>query len=178
MSSKNNDKKKNIDERDFVSLISTNQRRIFAYIITLVPNRSDAEEIMQETTLLMWEKRNDFVPETDFIAWGNRIAYYKIMNYRRKAMRQRKVVLDEQQFVKIEEQANAKCRQTEDILYKLDDCIKKLPKSDRKIIYMKYSQDINAKKIASQINKSVRSIYLSISRIHGLLLRCIEGTEL
>ena len=113
----------NIDGRDFVSLISTNQRRILAYIITLVPNRSDAEEIMQETTALMWEKKSEFTLGTDFVAWGTRIAYYKILNYRKKAIKNRQLVINDEQFKKIEMQAIEKSRQVEKTLYKLDECI-------------------------------------------------------
>lgn len=163
------------DERDFVSLISTNQRRILAYIITLVPNRHDAEEIMQETTVLMWEKRGDFVSGTDFVAWGARIAYYKILNYRKQIVKHRHLIMDDSQFARIEQQAMSKCRQSEEVLYKLDECIRKISGPDRRLIRMKYSQNISASEIAVRINKSVRSVYLAITRIHNVLLSCIEG---
>jgi RNA polymerase sigma-70 factor (ECF subfamily) len=172
-----NHNRSSTDELDFVSLISTTQRRILAYIITLVPNRNDAEEIMQETTILMWEKRSEFIPGTDFVAWGARIAYYKILNYRKRAMKNH-LVIDEMQFTSIEEQAIEKCRQSEEVLYKLDECINKITESDRRLVWMRYSQNISVKEIAFRINKSVRSVYLAISRIHGLLLRCIEGTDI
>jgi RNA polymerase sigma-70 factor (ECF subfamily) len=164
-----------IDERGFVSLISANQRPILAYIITLVPNRHDAEEIMQETTVLMWEKRSDFVPGTDFVAWGVRIAYYKVLNYRKRRLKDLRLIIDEKQFAKIEEQAAAKCRQSEEVLYRLDECMKKISEPDRRLISMRYSQNISASEIAAHINKSVRSVYLAITRIHSLLLSCIEG---
>ena len=75
--------RKQIDGREFVSLITANQRRIYAYILTLVPNFNDADDVMQETTATMWERKKDFQPGTDFVAWGARIAYFKILEYRK-----------------------------------------------------------------------------------------------
>lgn len=168
---------KHLDGGGFVSLMSANQRRILAYIITLIPNRSDAEDIMQETTALMWEKKNDFIPGTDFVAWGTRIAYHKILNYRKKAINSRQMIFNDEQFKRIQKQAIEKSSHVDEMLYKLDECIKKISNSDRQLIYMRYSKEISVKEISSCIKKSVRSVYLSIARIQGLLLRCIEGSD-
>lgn len=166
-----------IEGVEFVSLITSHQRRIFAYIITLVPNRSDAEDIMQETSALMWEKKNDFRPGSDFVAWGARIAYYKILDYRKKVNKNRRMVIKEGQFKRIEERAIENSKHVDDMINKLDECMKKLSTSDRQLISMKYSAEMNVKEISSRIKKTVRSVYLAISRIQGLLLRCIEGYD-
>ncbi len=172
-----NNNGQHISERDFVSLISTNQRRILAYIIVLVPNRTDAEDVMQETIALMWEKKGDFVPGTDFVAWGIRIAYYKILNYRKKVFNNRQIVINDEQFERLEKQAVERSSRVEDMLYKLDECVQKISKPDRHLVYMRYSKEISVKEISSRINKSIRSIYLNLSRIQGLLLKCIEGID-
>src|ERR687897_879477 len=39
-----------------VALITLHQRRIYSYIYTLVPNRQDADDILQETSLVICEK--------------------------------------------------------------------------------------------------------------------------
>ena len=169
--------KNHIEGVEFVSLITSHQRRIFAYIITLVPNRSDAEDIMQETSALMWEKKNDFRPGSDFVAWGARIAYYKILDYRKKVNKNRRMVIKEGQFKRIEERAIENSKHVDDMINKLDECMKKLSTSDRQLISMKYSAEMNVKEISSRIKKTVRSVYLAISRIQGLLLRCIEGYD-
>ena len=169
------DRNEHIDGRDFVSLMSVNQRRILAYIITLVPNRSDAEDILQETTALMWEKKNDFIPGTDFVAWGIRIAYHKILNFRKKTINSRQMILSDEQLKRIEKHAIEKSKHVDEMLYKLDECIKKISLSDRHLINMRYSKEITVKEISLRIKKSVRSVYLAISRIQGILLTCIEG---
>jgi len=148
-----------------------------AFIIMLIPNRSDAEDVMQETITLMWEKKSDFITGTDFVAWGIRIAHYKILNYRKKAVNNRQMIINDELFKKFEKRASERSGHVEEILYKLDDCVKKISGPDRELIYMRYSKEISIKEISSRINKSIRSVYLNLSRIHGLLLQCIEGSK-
>ncbi len=44
----------------FLSLLMANQRRINSYILSVVPNFSDADDIMQETISVMWRKFDRF----------------------------------------------------------------------------------------------------------------------
>ena len=166
--------KQHIDGREFISLITANQRRIYAYILTLVPNLSDADDIMQETSAWMWEKKSDFAPGTDFVAWGIRIAYFKVLDFRKKMKKQHRVVILDEQFLEIERRAVENSKQVNDMIYKLNECIKKLAGPDRQLLHLKYSMELTAKEISTRINKSIRFIYLSVSRIQSVLLNCVE----
>ena len=57
-------------------LMTRHQRQIFSYIYTLVPNRPDAEDLLQETSLVICEKFREFEVGTDFVAWACQIAYW------------------------------------------------------------------------------------------------------
>ena len=72
---------------DFVQAYLPCERRIMGYISSLVPNRTDAEDISQEVCLVLWQKFDDFVGGTDFAAWAYRIAFLKVLNHRRKQPR-------------------------------------------------------------------------------------------
>src|SRR3954469_24492854 len=77
-----------------MSLMTQHQRRIFAYIYTLVPDRYDAEDLLQETSLVICEKFDDFKEGTDFVAWACQIAYWRI-RYARQKFARSKVVFDQ-----------------------------------------------------------------------------------
>src|ERR1039458_5788418 len=64
--------------KELVALMTQHQRRIFSYIYTLVPNRYDAEDLLQETSVVICEKFDEFEPQTDFVAWACQIAYWRI----------------------------------------------------------------------------------------------------
>src|SRR5437762_11195067 len=71
----------------FLRLFLQNQRRLYAYILTLLPNRADAEDVLQETSLAMWDKFEASTPPTDFLAWARRVAYHKVLDFYKKTHR-------------------------------------------------------------------------------------------
>src|SRR3954462_15082479 len=73
----------------FLRLFLQNERRLYAYILTLLPNRADADDGLQEASLVMWDKFQETAPPDDFAAWGCRIAYYKVLDFRTKCQRSR-----------------------------------------------------------------------------------------
>src|SRR5208283_4289181 len=75
--------------RAFMRLFLQNERRVYAYIVTLLANRADADDVLQEASLVMWDKFDEEHPPDDFAAWGCRIAYFKVLDFRKKHARSR-----------------------------------------------------------------------------------------
>ena len=167
-----------INDREFVSLMASNQRKIFSYILTLVPSFNDAEDIMQDTAALMWEKKADFTAGTDFAAWGMRIAYYKVIEFRRNMSKSYRLMIDVGRFKNVDEEAVEKSKHIDMMISKLEKCIQKLSSPDRRLIYLRYIRDLHVKEISSRLNKSIRSLYLGISRIQTVLLECVRRNQI
>src|SRR5215471_21378774 len=75
-------------------LMTKHQRQIFAYIYALVPNRYDAEDLLQETCVVICEKFHEFEEGTDFVAWACQIAYWRVRYSWQKYARS-KVIFDQ-----------------------------------------------------------------------------------
>ena len=56
--------------REFIRLLMENERRIYAYIRTLLGNAADAEDVLQKTSVIMWDKFPEFDQGDNFIAWS------------------------------------------------------------------------------------------------------------
>ena len=69
---------------ELVQLLMKYQRRIFAYVHTLVPSRSDAEDILQEACVTICEKFDQFELGTNFYSWACQIAFWKVRAARKK----------------------------------------------------------------------------------------------
>ena len=69
---------------EFLRLLMANQKRIYAFILAMVPNHQDADDLFQETVLLMWSKFDSFTQGTSFVAWGCTIARYQILSVRKR----------------------------------------------------------------------------------------------
>ena len=72
------------DTNEFLRLLMANQKRIYAFILAMVPNHGDAEDLFQETVLQMWSKFGGFTRGTSFAAWGIAVARYQILNARKR----------------------------------------------------------------------------------------------
>ncbi len=63
------------------------QDRVYTYTRTLLPNAENARDVLQETNIVLWRKRNEFKPGTDFVAWACKVAYYQALSFLRDAGR-------------------------------------------------------------------------------------------
>lgn len=75
--------------REPVRLISRHSREIYAFILSVVPNWADADDILQKTTVKLWNGFDRFEPGTNFVAWGYKVAYFQIKTFRQKMGRER-----------------------------------------------------------------------------------------
>lgn len=170
-----NEDPKSLRTEQFLHLLLLNQRRIFAFILSLVPNRSDADDILQETITVMWRKFGQYQMGTDFVAWGVTIAKYRILKFRKDKGRS-KVLFSEKTMELLQAESGGFFRMMDSRLDALRTCVKKLGDSDLKLVQMRYEEDLAIQKIADRFGRSVQAIYKSIARIHCALARCIRRT--
>ena len=74
---------------DFSRKLTALQRSLYAYILTLLPNRADAEDVLQETNLILCRKANEYDPKGHFQGWAFQIARYQVMAQITKTKRNR-----------------------------------------------------------------------------------------
>ena len=65
-------------------LFVKHQGALKRYILSLVPDFADADDVLQQVFLTVSDKADDYELETNFMAWARTISRYKIMNYWRR----------------------------------------------------------------------------------------------
>ena len=158
---------------EFVELLTANQRKIFAYIMGLVLNVNDADDILQETVKIMWNKYDQFEAGTNFLAWATTVAHYRILEFRRQKGRS-KIIFDDQVFDTLQSQAFSETQDVDEYLSYLKHCLDKLKDTDRDIIKLRYTNGFTLQEIASRLGRSFQSVHRSIARIQTLLRNCIN----
>ena len=158
----------------FVELFSSNYNRIKSFILTLVPNTSDADDIMQETSRIMWEKFDQFTLGTDLAAWAMTIAKYRVLNSRKK--KKLTVSLSEEMIDLISEESKKVLDGSSERFLALRKCVAKLDKKGLMFIKMRYKDGFPARVIAQRIGVSIKTVYRNEAKINGLLIRCIRRT--
>jgi len=158
--------------KQLVALLTQHQRRVFSYIYTLVPERHDAEDLLQETNLVICEKFDSFEPGTDFVAWACQIAYWRIRYARQKFARSK--VLFHQDLVDALAQTAATMQQEiDDRHVALARCLQKLPTRDRDLVLTRYEPGGGVPEAARRSGRSLEAAYKALARIRKLLFDCV-----
>jgi len=159
---------------ELVGLLTRNQRKIFAYIYTLVPNRADAEDILQETSVTIYKKFAEFELGTDFVAWANRIAWWKVKAAQQKFARS-KVVFNEEVMEAVVATAGTMQAEMDERHEALGSCLKKLNERDRRMVLTRYESGSGVERAAAQAGRSRQAAYKALGRIRQLLLDCVTN---
>lgn len=159
----------------FAQLLATCQRRVFLYALGLVHNAADAEEILQETNLVLWRKFDQYRPGTNFAAWACRIAHYEVLKFRERRAREERVFSSEFVEALAVESVGAM-----DLLDARRDalvrCLGKLNKRDRQLVTRRYQERATTRSVATALERSVQGTRKALHRIRMALLACIQRT--
>lgn len=157
---------------EFVPLFAANSRRIYSYILTLIPRSADADEVFQETSSVLWAKFNEFETGTNFGAWACRVAYFQALKFI-KSHRGDRLVFDESFLEAADRQLQTDSPTFDARHDALGDCLAALPERDRELITARYAEALDVPRIAARFDKSPNAVYKLLSRIHRDLLACI-----
>lgn len=161
--------------RTFLDLYTTHQRQLYAYIVTLTPNRTDAEEIFSQTTLVLWEKWSTFDPTRNFLSWACGVARFEVLKYRDKPER-RWAGLDEHVIALISADRD-RLQDTLDRRGKiLIRCMERLRDWQRKLLETCYAGTTSIAEIARQFGKTPNAMSSRLRRIRQSLHDCVDRT--
>jgi RNA polymerase sigma-70 factor (ECF subfamily) len=160
--------------KELVLLMTQHQRRIFAYIYTLLPDRHAAEDILQETSLVICEKFHEFKSGTDFVAWANQIAWWQVRAARTKFARS-KVIFDDD-VLECVAQTSVELAPEADVRHEaLAKCLQKLPPRDRELIMTRYEPGNGVEEAARRSGRSLVAAYKALARLRKLLHDCVSN---
>jgi RNA polymerase sigma-70 factor (ECF subfamily) len=158
----------------FSALIADTQQRVFGYILGLVRNSADAQDVLQQTAVTAWRKFDQFDPNTEFFPWAIAIARYETLSFL-KYRRRSRLYFDQDLMLQLEQDACNVVGDDADARFKaLTQCLTKLPASDLKLIECRYSLDMNSHQIGELLERSQPSICNSLKRIRETLMHCIS----
>jgi RNA polymerase sigma-70 factor (ECF subfamily) len=158
---------------EFVQQFTIHQRRLYLLILSQTGNTQDAEEILQETNLIIWSKYHQFDIATNFFAWAAQIATYEILKHRQRQRRDKLRFSD--QFVDaVSREVLEWSDEFERRRTALDVCLQKLRPADRILIQERYRPGNRGKHVAEDLGRPANSVYQSLGRIRRTLLECIQ----
>jgi RNA polymerase sigma-70 factor (ECF subfamily) len=159
--------------KQLMLLMVRHHRQIFSFIYSLVPDRDNAEELLQETSLVICEKFAEFKPGTNFSAWACQIALWRVRAARQKFARS--TILFNDQVLESVAATSAKMHDELDQRHAaLANCLQKLPAREREFVLARYQPDGTVEQAAKQSGRSLVAAYKALGRIRKLLLDCVN----
>ena len=161
------------DHHEFAALFVKSQRQIYGYILTIVPDPNDADDILQETSLILWNKLRQFATQQDFTRWACGIARNVIRNWRVKQSRDRHV-FSEAMIEELAEVREERSEWLERCSAALTVCIGKLSDAQQRILKLFYRGNVTATDIAEEFDTTENNIYQRLHRIRRRLAICVQ----
>lgn len=158
---------------EFMKLYGMAVPDIRAFLRKLLPSWADVDEVLQETTVVLWKKYDSYEAGTNFTVWACVIARYEVLTYKRKKARDKHVFSEEL----LELIADESLEQEERLSGEreaLKVCMTKLKDQQRKILTFVYHSDKSIKEAAESLGKTATALYKILRRLRELLLNCIE----
>ena len=157
---------------EFVGLMTEHQGRLFAYILSLLGDPDAANDVLQETNIVLWRDSAEFRPGTNFKAWSFRVAHFQVMAWRQRQIRDRLVFEDDM----LEVLAFA-ARETDDAFdarqQRLTGCLEKLNPTHREMIRRRYAEGSPLSSIAQERGMTPNAVMQALFRIRQSLMQCV-----
>ena len=158
---------------EFTRLLMQNQKRLWGLILALIPSGPEAEDVMQETCVVLWRKFGEFQPGTDFGAWGLRVARYQVMSHYNRRRRAQARLSDETIEAIAERLAEPRWEDTARGVA-LRECLGRLRPHEADLIQRRYHAEQRIEQIAAALECSVHAVYKALARLQSRLLQCLR----
>lgn len=158
----------------FMRLLTGCQSQLYAYLCSLTGNGASAQNVLQETNLVLWDKAADYDPRRPFLPWAYTFAYLQVMAWRKKRQRDR-LVFDEDLLARISDSFSRREGAGDRRLDALEGCMQGLEPEQRTLVDRRYVRGDSVNNIARDIGKGPNVVSAALYRIRKTLMDCIQG---
>ena len=160
---------------EFEELLVARQHSLLNFIKSLVANHHEAEDLLQRTNLILWQKRNAFEAGSNFRAWAFTIARLEALNHLRQHRRDRRVFAEQREDPAAEGRTEPAGDGDTDALVALRDCVRRLPPRDRELLMMRYGTDCTLHDYAKNLDRSPGTLKARLFKIREALRKNLEA---
>ena len=159
----------------FLREFACHEEAIRAYVRRLVPTRCDADDVVQEIAIVLWEKLDEFREEENFRSWAFGIARYKVLSWLRDKGR-RRMVLDPDVIQLVADESEREDPYLERQRNALDSCFEKIPAEQQELMTAAYQSGMAIQELATASGRTKAGFYQWLYRMRQMLLDCIQRT--
>ena len=163
----------------FARLLIANERQMRTLVRSMIPGCRDVDEIIQDASVAMWRKFEEYDVDRPFGPWALAFARLQSMAYlerrKRTAARLSDEALDQIADCSMEE-ARAWDGRESDRMVALDECLAKLTPKETRMLGRRYGDGMTVSEIADsgEFRASREALYKTYARLTQRLLECVR----
>ena len=162
-----------VDQESLMILLLRERVKLLAYIRAIVRDEHLAEDVYQDVAILAIRKRDKIRDPRHFLAWMRLASRQRALQVLRQ--RGHQVLLDESLLDRLDEQWGEHDQHSStDLTEALRHCLERLSSRARNLVRLRYAEGISGARLAAGLDRSLNTVYVSLSRIHRLLGDCIR----
>jgi RNA polymerase sigma-70 factor (ECF subfamily) len=146
------------DKEAFMRIVSSYQQRVFVLAYSMVREREDALDLVQETFMRIYEKIHTYRPGANFNAWLMQVARNISIDFLRRQKSRRKDSLDSLDAGRVDLQS----RETDPSRFNPGDMIQKavarLPEKQKLVFILHHYEELKYEEIARRLRISVGTV--------------------
>jgi RNA polymerase sigma-70 factor (ECF subfamily) len=159
---------------EFAEQLARHHGQLLGYIYSLVRDLDDAEDLFQQTSLVLWDKFDQYDRSRSFVSWACGVARYEVLNFLRARSRDRLYFSDELSLALIEAQEDLEQERLEERRVALATCMKGLRERDKDLLEQCYGRSSGVRDVAEARGRSAQSVHNSLRRIRRALFECVH----
>ena len=159
---------------EFVKQLTRHRHALFAFILKQVVNATDAEDIFQQTTVVLWRKKDQFYENASFFHWACGIAYNEVRNHRRTQGRSR-LYFDDDLVALIAQESQEEQTLSEARRVALNACLASLQERQQKLIQRCYIGNDSISEVAAALGQRREIVYKQLARLKKKLMSCVRS---
>jgi RNA polymerase sigma-70 factor (ECF subfamily) len=158
---------------EFLALLAKHELQVAACVHALVPSWHDAEDIIQEVRLQLWQEFGHFQAGSDFAAWARTIARYAVRKYVTMNGRKPLIISTDLENAIVTRMASTP-EEADRRLEGLAVCVRRLGRDALDLLQRCYVERRKIKDVANELGRSLSGAYSALSRTRRELLECMR----
>lgn len=148
--------------------------RLHALAIAYVGYSSDADELVQETCIVLWRKFDEYEPGTNFQRWAAAILLNVTRQLFAKRRRGKEVTFSNEMLSQVARVQSGMSELAELKNERLEKCLKRLPAADFSLVWDCYANSQKSREYAKEHKISPNTVRSRLRRIRHKLFQCVN----
>ncbi|MGJ8641874.1 MAG: sigma-70 family RNA polymerase sigma factor [Luteolibacter sp.] len=163
-----------LTETDFMRLLLKHENALRAFARSLLPDWNAVDDVIQDASVIMWQKIGQLDSKEGFLPWGKVIVRFHCYRHHEQKKKSGTVFSNELIAVLVDEAENFENEEYSRRHLALTSCLESLRKTERELVLSPYLGHGRIKELAEATNTSSNSLYKKIGRLRERLRNCIE----